>query len=308
MSINGTKEITVSASVANDGVQIASMPGDGGLGPSIFVAFANSSGFPPNDGSVSIILYPSAELDSGSDELGQVGVSKTFTNGGNDKTFAYTGGSTDFPSGLWQGSIRALLTPPDHNVTFTIQFLCSDPNDPADFPNTLNRKPINPGSMDTSFDPIADEGHTTITFTYDNSLAENPTALVVMRDNLPVGSIPWTDGVTSYSFADTVHSPGSANFTYTIRAYKYGSPNSISGNSTSTIVTFGGVLPDIAITGSGGFAMGSSAIVVILGDASGIYTLSTSATHDTLYQRSGGAATQNVAIPEPFIITAYVGD
>lgn len=69
------------------------------------------------------------------------------------------------------------------------------------------------------------------------------------------------------------------------------------------------VIPRFDYVMSGGFDLGGSPTIQLLGNPSGIYTLVPNKTHDTLYERNAGSLTeQDVKIPDPFIKTAFVGD
>ena len=66
----------------------------------------------------------------------------------------------------------------------------------------------------------------------------------------------------------------------------------------------------LIIEGSGGIIVGGAANEVLSADISGIYTLVRNKTNDTLYQRSGFSVfvgTEDVKIPNPFVVTAFIG-
>lgn len=69
------------------------------------------------------------------------------------------------------------------------------------------------------------------------------------------------------------------------------------------------VIPQFDYVMSGGFDLGGSPTIQLIGDPAGIYTLVPGKTHDTLYERNAGSLTeQDVKIPDPFIKTAFFGD
>lgn len=69
------------------------------------------------------------------------------------------------------------------------------------------------------------------------------------------------------------------------------------------------VIPQFDYVMSGGFNLGGSPTIQLIGDPAGIYTLVPGKTHDTLYERNAGSLTeQDVKIPDPFIKTAFFGD
>lgn len=299
----GEKTLTISQIEGNDGVTVIDMQGGGGAGPSDFTYGASASGLPPNDPLITLQIFPSGAFDAGTDSLGQIGVLKTFTGLSDDIHYAYSSGTATFGNGVWQGNVRAILTGvTGHTIDLDIQFISPDLTTYNPSPTT---PPTNPSNHDVSYDPDKDAGHVTLTFDYTNADALNPIGIAVLRNGVVVSSIPWVNGVTSYSLVDTVYTPGGGNYTYTFKAYKY-SGTLVTAASSGTVVSFGGVLPDITVTGSGGLTLSGAATFVFIGDVSGIYTLTPNLTHDTLYDRTG-LTTQNVAIPDPFIITAYLG-
>jgi len=57
-----------------------------------------------------------------------------------------------------------------------------------------------------------------------------------------------------------------------------------------------------------GIFLGGASPLQFIGNPSGIYTIVPGKTHDTLYERIPAVTSQNVKIPDPSIITAYVGE
>lgn len=321
-SIAGLTEVQ-----SNDGMAIAAIPGDTGLGPSIAVLTASATGLAPNDGSIVIQIFPTAKIASGTDLNGNISVQTTLFNTGNDKLFNVSGGGTvNLTDGFWAQHIRGTVNSLNGSRGFDIQFTSLDPT--TDFNQTLTDSPqnarVNPGDG-PNWDNVTQQGDVTITFTYTNTHAENPDAFVVMRTKVgsgnpaaPVGSTPWdgSAGPTDFKFQDFVFEPG--EFTYTIQAYKYGVPNIISIPGNVVDLIFGGPLPDIEVTGGGGgtghsdsviqdgIDIGGSAVLIFISEPSGIYTMVPGKTHDTLYNR--GSDPIDVKIPNPFVKIPFVGD
>lgn len=300
----GFKSITGLTNLqAGDGIPISSIPGDTGIGPSIAVLTALASGLPPSDGSISITLFPNGVATQfGTDPSGNITVQMTIFNNGDDKSFAVAvyGINITLPDGFWAQLIRSSVNSALGTRGFDIQFTTLEP---TDFNPTLVDPPDNLADSNTSYDPIADEGNTDLTFSYDNSNAENPTALAVLRDGVFVGSVPWVNGTTSYAYTDTVFAPGT--YTYTVKAYKY--PDAISPASNSVPVTFGGTSPDINVTTDLSFSLDWLSTIVLIVEPSGIYTLVEGKTHDTLYTHTT-PATVDVKIPRPFGASALIGE
>src|SRR5207244_11382918 len=158
-----------------------------------------------------------------------------------------------------------------------------------------------PVKVDEQFDEVTDEGHDTITFSYNNTLSENPTSFAVRRTGPDgtdvIGSVLFKVGVTDYTYTDysmTQHGP----YTYQLIPYKL---------STQSLGPVSGpaVNPDIAIVTDLSFAECLDSIIVLMSDPSGIYTLVKDKTHDTLYERTG-VTHIDVAIPDPFGRSSFV--
>lgn len=101
----------------------------------------------------------------------------------------------------------------------------------------------------------------------------------------------------------------SGNLTITVYAIK----------NTPVVCTSTGVSVSVSVTAPFVFTMGEDGISVgiylggtsalqFIGNPSGIYTLVPGKTTDTLYERIPAVTSQEVAIPDPHIITAYVGE
>lgn len=309
---------------ANDSVNVISMKGPGGMGPTAFVIIANATypvGFP-----ASIQLFPGERFTN--DDLGNgvIGVTTTYVNTGDDETYGMSwNGNTFIAGGLWNGDIRvAFAGPAEAIIDITIQFSSLDPQDPLDFPNPLDEPIRDPEIINPTFDEELNEGRLTFTFQYDNTLVENPDGFVVRRNHITgssnggsgngvlggpppeemyVASIPWVNGTIEYTFDDYVYDFG--EYEYWIYVYRYG-PNSISPPSDPINVIFNADVPDIIITGSGGVDFGGASTIVYIGNASGIYTLVENKDRDTLYDRILNT-TVDVKIPDPFAKTGHIG-
>lgn len=302
MSI-GFKELNnLSISEANSSVKISDMSGDGGVGPSGFTLFGFAHDILPNNNAQSLSIFPSGEFVVGNGSATTLSVQKSFVNSGNDKQFDYAGGSITFTDGFWAASVRALLTGTVGLVDLEIEFGTDNPV--LQYDQNITETPINPSNTTPSWN--GSQGSTTISVDFDNSDVVNPTAIAIYRDNLPLASIPWVNGITTYEYTDTVFAPGI--YVYTAVVYKYGSPNTVSDFSPSISVTFGGV-PSLELEMSGGFDLGGIFVFSFVTDPSGIYKLVIGLRHDTLYNREDplDITTVDVAIPNPFIDTFFAG-
>lgn len=300
----GFRDISgLSHSQANDGMPISSIPGDNGGPVSIAVLLASGAGLPPSDGSITITLFPNgSKVEVGTNGSGNISVVGTFTNTGDDITWemSWTPGTVTFADGFWAQEIRGLVNSLIGTRGFSIQFLTLEP---SDFTETLVDTPDTLVDSNIAWD--GELGSVDLDWNYDNSSAENPISFVILRDGNFVGTVPWVNGVTAYSYTDYVFAEGS--FTYTVKAYKY-TPNIISPASNSVVVAFSGSSPDINFTGSLNIDISLAATLAFIGDASGIYTLVPGKTHDTLYERLPAITEIDVAIPDPFFKTALLGE
>lgn len=66
------------------------------------------------------------------------------------------------------------------------------------------------------------------------------------------------------------------------------------------------VPPDVAVSGDGGVTLGVSTAITLLVNVSGLYTLISGKTSDTIYNRISGASTEIRAIPNPSGKTGFV--
>lgn len=304
----GFKDISgLTHNQANDGLPIGSIPGDSAGPVSVVVLTAFGEGLPPSDPLITITLYPNgAAIGHGTDGSGNISVQDTLVNQGDDITWASvaSGGNITLPDGIWAQLIRGYVNNLNGTRGFGIQFLSYNV---ADFDPTLTDPPDSLVDSDISFDPNTNDGNVTLSWSYDNSAVENPDSFAIVRDGAFVASVPWVNGVLNYSYIDYLTVGGSGDYTYEIKAYKYGTPNVISPSSNSVVVSFSGVIPDINITGSGGIDLGGAATMVFITDPSGIYTLIPDQHYDRLYQRTT-ATYLDVAIPMPFAKSSFIGD
>lgn len=303
----GTKQVTVSKTQANDSVDLVNIPGDGGVGPSAIVIFAFNDpdgSLTPSDPFTTIQLFPSSHFTSGSDSNGNISVTATLVNSGDDKIYNIAGGgSFSFADGFWKGNVRAqLVSLIDSNITFFVQFSTLAPED---FTPDTSDPPDNVDASNISYDVDEDKGEVTISWDYDNHDSFDPVAFAVLRDGNFVASVPFDPLVTSYEFPDVVFNADGNTYEYTVAAYKYG-PDTISPETPSVPVVFSGSTPNIDVTGSGGLDTGGAPAMVLIADASGIYTLTPDSRHDTIYDRSN-TSTLNVEIPTPFFKTGFIG-
>jgi hypothetical protein len=280
------RTITVGNSVANNGVPIQGFDGDGALsGPSAIVIFAsNSTPLPANDPTITITLHPSGHLAVGTDGNGNISVTATLVNAGDDINFNIAGGGTYTKlAGLWQDQIRATLVQfmatPD--VEFDLQysggafvdFVPSPPPFPR--PDHVQINSITPNSDLPTKNDIVVQLRNPDVVTYPNlhalitrSTDGNPAVMVGTTPVLASGDQTFTD------VADMGHS-------YTYYVYLYDDTLSI----TETPAT---------------------ASTVITADPSGLYVITAGKTNDTLYDNHTGPTTQDFAIPQPFIKTGFI--
>ncbi len=275
------------------GLNTGEIPGEGGAGPNTFIIFLSASGLEPENPSISISLLSPTSVsatESGTDANGNISVTVTWVNLGDDKHFAQAGGgSGNFPDGFWNTLelVRGHLSVPTADgIEIDIQFT----DYPViDFAQSLSNSPDTPTTRDQQWN--GSEGQVTLDVTLPN-LSESPTSIAIARNGEVIANVPVT-ALNDYSFTDFVFASGV--YDYEVFAYKY--PNSRSLSSAATRATFG-VVSSFEITGSGGFEFGGSAVIGFLVDPSGLYKLVIDKTHDTIYTNtSAGDDTENVAIP-----------
>lgn len=277
------------------GYSVSEIPGEGGAGPLGFVIFLSASGLPANDPTISIeIITPAnpVKFSNGTDGDGNISVTVTWINTGNDQDFLQAGGGAgNFPDGFWntEDLIRGNLTIESSNIAIDIQF---SSDDVIDFDEDLVNPPDTPSPHDKQWDGF--QGQVTLDIPLPD-LSEDPDSIAVTRDDEVIAAIPVT-AETDYSFIDTVFAPGT--YEYKVFTYKY--PNSRSAFSSSAPVSFGGS-STITMTMSGGITFGGSATIAFIGNPTGTYTIVKDKTNDTLYNTE-----EDVAIPNPFIVTGFL--
>jgi hypothetical protein len=281
------------------GFNVNSIPGSGSAGPQAFVVFASASNLPISDPTISIQLLPSMHFTEGTDENGNISVTATWVNTGDDIHYALVGGPTGaFTDGAWNYITSIILTHGSSDIEIDIQFGILDPV--ADYNQVLTVNPTDPTVDPPNWN--GDIGTTNLNFTYDNTTMEDPDAFAIYQNDVVLASVPFNG--TNYSYPVVVFAAGPYN--YKVVAYKY--PNSVSGPSDTISIDFGGI-PSLELVMDGGFEMGGSFVFNFLVDPSGIYKLTSGLTHDTLYNRADplDITTVDVAIPNPFIDTFFVG-
>lgn len=100
------------------------------------------------------------------------------------------------------------------------------------------------------------------------------------------------------------------DYNYNVKGFKYyGLSGGVGGHIPSTAGGGGGSGGGTVTTwvGSAPVAPQRSYPIWFTGEPSGIYTLEKDKDDDTLYDRSGAAATTDVKIPDPFFQTGYLG-
>jgi hypothetical protein len=306
-------------------LKIVDVPGGGGIGPDSFtIAVSNVDVLPPNDPSYSMTLNPSGAIASGTDSLGQIGVLKVFSQiGTNGSVFGWSagggspsGGTTTLPGGFWQGNISVPINGPGWN-TAQVYISYNSPDIKTEFPNNLIEPPRPPQVTITEDWPgltSPDKERVNIEFQYDNLDSEDPDGFAVLRSEITdnptsdptiadvIASVPFDPLTDTFNLEDIILAAG--KYTYWVQAYRM-SDTSISPFSDPGVLEVSGLPPSISITGSGGIDIGGTAIVIFMGDPSGIYTVIEGKTHDTLYQRTS-VDHIDMPIPNPYGITGYL--
>ena len=156
---------------------------------------------------------------------------------------------------------------------------------------------------DLDFIPIATSEFTT-----------NPTSAVISHDLIPnYGTTSIIFRVRSYNTNGISLEADAVEWSI---IFQIGVGGSILNSYSSVTFLISGTPPVIIETmggGSGtglgtGLEFGDAAVVVYITEPSGIYTLTPGLRHDTLYNRAGSVSTVDLAIPEPFFQSAYLGD
>lgn len=270
------------------GLNIGEIPGDGGAGPTAFIVFLSASGLVPGTGTIELLSPTNFPISaSGADGNGNLSVTTTWVNSGDDIHFNQSGGGSGaIPDGFWAQAqlIRGTLSLINDQIAVDIQFGDADV---LSFPNSLTDPPTNPNHSNDTWD--GSQGQTTLE--WDAASSESPIGTAIIRNGVVVASIPYVAGANT--FIDTVFASG--DYIYEFAFYKY--PDEISPPTAPFTVSFGGS-STFEMTGSGGFDFGGSALFQFLVDPSGIYKLTSGKTHDTIYDNSaGGNTTVNVKIP-----------
>lgn len=144
-----------------------------------------------------------------------------------------------------------------------------------------------------------DPSHTANNSANASSLANSTTAITAAaQDQITVGSSLNANGVVYNVFAF----PGdAAGFNNGVFALPECAPTAPLWSPPPLVP------PEVAILGDGGLILGDSIAITILKDVSGLYTLQSGKTDDTVYNRTGGAATtENRAIPNPSGKTGFI--
>lgn len=277
------------------GIPLSTMPGDRGVVDS-FILIISINGLTPGTPCMVAITAPTTATvsDSGpADDFGTLSISVSWQRSSGDTNWNQAGhGAGVFPDGFWNLIATGVISPGDQGYgAIDIQF---GDTDVIGFSEDLTDVPDNPQNEEPSWD--GEQGSVLLEVDYDNSDNEDPDSIAIVRNGVAIVNIPWVDGITSYSFTDTVFEEG--DYDYEFFVYKY--PNSKSGSTSPISVSFGGV-PSITMTMSGGITFGGSATMVFLGNPTGTYTLITNKTNDTLYNTE-----DNVAIPNPFADTGFL--
>ena len=289
-----------------DEVPFTTLVGDGGgTCPIVFVLQVSVTGLTPGDPLASLQIFPSGAFTNGVDINGNIGVSATFTDNGDQLSYAFTGsggvsGNANFTEGVWAGGVRATLTGyTGRSVEVTMQALVSLPPDftgPAEPPTT----PTDLEVIDAEYNED-DRQEVTLSWTTDAtedgsiiSVDDGVTTVVVaatptsVTTEIPVVLPPGLVGPITIIVQTYIGPPGNISPTATV-------PLTVPANITPPIE--GTLTIDVALAGT----------MQVIGDPSGIYVSVPGKTSDTLYERAAGTTTtQDVAIPRPFGKVTYV--
>lgn len=303
MPIGFLSKSDISVTDLAHGIRMADIPGDRGAVQS-FILIISINGLTPGTFCSVAILSPTGTPLSNSgpaDAFGDLSISTTWVRDTDDTHWLQVAhGAGVFPDGFWNLIITGNFAPIDNpSGGIDIQF---GTEDVISYNSDLSDTPTNPTHGTPNWD--GSKGNIDLGIDYANSSMEDPDSIAVVRDGAVVGTIPWVNGITSYTYTDVVFAAGT--YTYSFFVYKY--PNSRSADSTSFSADFGGV-PTLELVMSGGFNMGGVMGFNFLVDPSGIYKLTPGLLHDELYNRADplDITTENVAIPNPFIDTFFAG-
>lgn len=295
MSIGFLSKSNISIADLAHGIRMADIPGDRGAIQSFILIISVNGLAPGTPCSVSILSPTNTPLNnSGSaDESGDLSISTTWIRDTDDTHWLQVShGSGIFPDGFWNVTVVGNFTPADNpSGGIDIQFSSTPVNT---FTTDLIDTTHDPTHGDPNWD--GSKGNIDLHVDYDNTSMEDPDSIAVLRNGEVVGTIPFVNGITSYDYTDVVFEAGDA--TYEFFVYKY--PDSRSISTAPFTVTFGGA-PSITMIMSGGITFGGSAIISFLGNPTGTYTIVKNKTNDTLYNTD-----ENVAIPNPFVVTGFM--
>lgn len=308
MPTNEFKQITgLNHLTAFDGIDITAIPGTLAQGPNVAVIFGTAEGLPPNDPTITIQIFPTGASANGTDSFGNIGVNKTIVNDGDDKTYSVIGGgSIVFPNGMLASKIRVVVNNENGTRDITIQSQGLNPNDPLDWPGVA---PPPDSVLNLNASGPDENGYVTLTWD------ETDDSVILYRskdggDKKVIGSLPGpsSEFIDNPLYNGEEEDTGEGSYEYYIKTYDYIGPtlNGETGPAGPIEIGPPPPTPDINVTMDGGIALGGTTTIVFIGDPSGIYTLVPGKTHDTLYERTD-IDFQDVAIPNPFVKTAFLG-
>lgn len=157
----------------------------------------------------------------------------------------------------------------------------NDEGTPEDL-DAITDAAVDPDTGEVTWTPVAGSDGTSVTLTNVSSGAVSTVTLLN-----PTGTYtPPNPGVYTVTLIPIVLAP----------VVSLGPPTTVSS------------LVPIIMTMSGGIDLGGSPTIQYIGDPSGIYTIVPGKTYDTLYERIPSVTSQDVKIPDPYIVTAYVGE
>ena len=300
----------VSRTRANDGFPMSQLDGNGGGIVEVAVAFVGQNAgnsLPPSDPTITLQLFPFGAAQVGTDSSGNIGTNDTWTRTPPPKNF-YTptggGSGSNFTDGFFGTDIRGVINIPEAQVPagldFIVQILCSTQ---ADFTPDSGMDPVTDlTATDISYNEETDEGQ--VTLSWEDPNAETDYYLIEYSWDGGSTWNPWAStSAPTRTYTDTVYVPTTT--IYRVIPVDTDTGTIPTGTPPTVEVIFTSA-PDVNVTMGGGIDLGGAATLTFNGDPSGLYTIVAGKRNDTLYQREGAEATENVAIPRPYFKMGFV--
>lgn len=346
MSVSGSGSYYgMSHRMAFDGF-FANIVTAGGPGPASVVIIAGADGLSPNDPNISLQFFAGSMFISsnGTDANGSISIIKTYVNQGDDIHFNMVGGGTaEFTEGFWNGLFRIVTNTEQGTREIHIQYSAHDIlNDSEWPPNPTFSIPTNVVATPAEYNEETEGWEVTYSWDAVPDPDEIGTTVVIVPRTGPSAGIPETKGsvpagITTYT--DTIYPYYGPEFDeyvdeYDIHIIRYRNPGGEEERSitcllepelfpdpelcpeTEIILTGSPEEPELPdATGGNPNPDGSTPITfsafqtesVLIADPSGIYTMVVDKRHDTMYERMGEVETLELAIPDPYIKTGFIG-